>query len=88
MNTQVIANVLPNIDAHISKYPDGRFAAYELYPHSGYVIHDSRGDYTGTDPDGKPVYEPYYSNGGSSILDEYYNWEENPLKFVAIPLSE
>lgn len=87
MSTEVITNVLPNIDAHINRYADGRFAAYELYPHSGYVIHDPSGDYNGTDPDGNQVYEPYYTYGGTSIIDENYNWEENPRNITAVLIS-
>lgn len=77
---EILLNALPHIDAHISRYPDGTFAAYELYPRSGYVIHDPTGDY-GADA-------PYYSKGGMSIINENYNWVDNPDGYEAVLISE
>ncbi len=88
MAEKIIENALPNIDAHVLYRANGSFMAYELFPHSGYVIHDPNGDFNGPDPDGNPVYEPYYSNGGTSIIDENYNWAENPDGYEAVLISE
>lgn len=77
---EILYNVLPNIDAHINRYSDGRFAAYELYPHSGYAI---------LDPAGEKVFGvPYYSYGGMSITEENYNWAENSGGFEAVLISD
>lgn len=78
-SNEIILNALPNIDAHISRYPDGEFAAYELYPHPGYVIFDPSGE--------AAIGVPYYSFGGMSILDEKYNWVDNRDGYEAIQRS-
>lgn len=79
-STETLTNVLPHIDAHVNRYSDGSFAAYELYPHSGYAIFDPSGE--------EAAGVPYYTYGGMSIINEHYNWTENPEGYEAILISD
>ena len=87
MLDRIIENALPHIDAHVFTNADGSFSHYQIFPQSGYVIHDPNGDFNGPGPDGNPVYEPYYTYGGGTIIDENYNWAENPDGFEAVLIS-
>lgn len=84
----VIAN-LPNLDVTVRNDADGNFICYVITVVSDlYVIHDRSGDYTETDDEGNIIlYEPYYTYGPSFVMDENYDWEENPRGFEAVLIS-
>ena len=83
-------NVLPNLYIR-SKFKDGTFMWFEVYPCEGYVLRiysadsyqmDEDGNYVLDESGNKILEAPYYSDGGAMVRANY-NWEENPNGFVA-----
>lgn len=66
-----------------SKFKDGVFKWYQIYPVEGYVLRIPYLDVTDTDPEtGETTFIPYRTWGGATVTAGY-DWATNPNGYYA-----
>lgn len=87
--------LLPNLYIR-SKFLDGVFKWYQIYPCDGYVLRiptndscqtDENGDYV-LDENGNKILEMPYRTWGGAMEHAGYNWVENPKNYQAEKITE
>lgn len=84
-------SLLPNLYVR-SKFLDGVFKWFQVYPCNGYVLRvlssdtyqtDENGDFV-LDENGEKILEtPYRTWGGAMVLNANYDWVTNPNGYIA-----
>lgn len=75
-------NLLPNLYIR-TKFQDGVFRWYEIYPCEGYVLRIYSLDDNYIDENGEPYTEPYRTWGGATQINQNYDWVTNPAGYTA-----